>query len=81
MQTYNKNKRTKPWGTADALTTIKEYVNTPFIICNGDDIYGIDTFKQCFDFLCQNRNNVSIGFTLKDTLPDTGKVNRGGNIF
>jgi len=76
IQTYDKSVRSKPWGTADALTTIKGYVNTPFIICNGDDIYGSETFKICYNQLVLDEN-ISMGFLLKDVLPESGKVNRG----
>ncbi len=76
-QTYDKKKRNKPWGTADALATIKGHVNGPFIICNGDDIYGELTFQQCCLHMHETADNVLMGYWLGDTLPHTGKVNRG----
>ncbi len=76
IQTYDKSIRSKPWGTADALTTIKGYVKIPFIICNGDDIYGSKTFEICYNQLVLTKN-ISMGFLLKDVLPESGKVNRG----
>jgi len=76
-QTFDKNIRKKPWGTSDALTTIKGHVTTPFIICNGDDIYGELSFRDCFDGMKNYKVNVAIGFRLGSTMPKTGKVNRG----
>ena len=78
LQTYDKNIRSKPWGTADALTTIKGYVKNSFIVCNSDDIYGEETFHKCFTYLQENPDiNVAMGFILGDTLPENGTVNRG----
>jgi len=42
--------RTKPWGTAHALLCTKGVVNEPFAVINADDYYGVDAFKQAFDF-------------------------------
>lgn len=76
-QTFDPLQRHKPWGTVDALATIKEHVTTNFIVCNSDDIYGPETFATCFDYLQKYNQNVSVGFTLGDTMPKQGKVNRG----
>ena len=51
FQTYDKKERDKPWGTLDAISTIKNNVNCPFIICNGDDIYGENSFKTLVNHL------------------------------
>nr|QBK88416.1 MAG: MobA-like NTP transferase domain protein [Mimivirus LCMiAC01] len=88
MQTFDKNTqsstnsrqslvRKKPWGTTDAITTIKGHVTTPFIVCNGDDIYGELTFKDCFNCMEKLGGNITMGFWLGDTMPRMGKVNRG----
>ena len=73
--------REKPWGTAHAVLMAKEYVNTPFAIINGDDYYG----KKSFQAICQHLNSMSsanlsaclIGYVLRNTLSENGKVSRG----
>lgn len=80
QQKYDPKYRDRPWGTADALMSIKEYINSSFVICNGDDIYGETAFKILFDHLNNNSNtneNATIGYHLKDTLSNSGTVNRG----
>jgi len=46
---------------------------------NGDDIYGEKTFVEGFELLNKVNSDTSIigGLKLIDTLPETGKVNRG----
>ena len=39
-QNFDSASRDKPWGTTDALCSAKELLDCPFIICNGDDLYG-----------------------------------------
>ncbi len=76
-QYYNEETRDKPWGTCDALCTIKEIINCPFVICNGDDIYGENTFKILFNHLQNNNQEATIGYKLIDVIPETGATNRG----
>mgnify|MGYP001614605345 FL=1 len=45
QQKFNEEEREKPWGTADALCSAKDVINCPFVVCNGDDIYGAETFR------------------------------------
>lgn len=40
LQFYDESLRDKPWGTTDALCSIKSLIDCPFVICNGDDLYG-----------------------------------------
>jgi len=75
-QTYDENKRDKPWGTADAIVQAKQYLDCPFIICNGDDIYGENSFKILFNEL-KNKNNLTLGYKIKNVLSEHGGVNRG----
>jgi NDP-sugar pyrophosphorylase family protein len=77
-QGFDSTKRDKPWGTAEALATAKQLVNEPFVICNGDDIYGENSLKIVKDFLEKNPNlGCSVGYKLGGHLPENGKVNRG----
>jgi dTDP-glucose pyrophosphorylase len=77
-QIYDTKQRTKPWGTADALASLKGHINDRFILCNGDDIYGEDAFRQCKEYIEKGcGKNIAIGYKLIELLPDTGTVNRG----
>ena len=79
LQNYDSAKRDKPWGTLDALCSANHLLNEPFVICNGDDLYGKNTFKTLFNHLKSNQNNeaVTVGYYLKEVLPNEGWVNRG----
>ena len=77
-QTFDSTQRDKPWGTTDALVAAKDIINGPFVVCNGDDLYGEKAFKQAFDFLASNKNEcVAVGYELGKVLPASGKTNRG----
>ena len=77
FQSFDPEKRDKPWGTTDALCCAKEIINTPFIVCNGDDIYGENTFKILIDHLKNSEDKATIGYKLISVVPETGTVNRG----
>ncbi len=80
FQDYDKEIRDKPWGTTDALCTIKDIVDCPFVVCNGDDIYGENSFKTIVNHLTKPESKgvqATIGYRLGDVLPEEGTVNRG----
>ena len=77
LQEFDETKRDRPWGTTDALCSAKDLINEPFIVCNGDDIYGKGAFKQIFDHLQYNETDVTLGYKLEKVIPDKGSVNRG----
>lgn len=77
LQRYDEKIRDRPWGTADALCSAISVLNCPFVVCNGDDIYGEDTFKVLTNHLKKEDEEATIGYRLVDVLPDKGKVNRG----
>ncbi|MFT4326699.1 MAG: nucleotidyltransferase family protein [Candidatus Woesearchaeota archaeon] len=76
-QQFDVNTRDKPWGTVDALLAAKDFLKKPFVICNGDDIYGSNTFKTAKEHLENNTESISIGYPLEGVLPEEGTVNRG----
>ena len=76
-QSFDESIRDKPWGTVDALLSAKDVLDSPFVVCNGDDIYGEQTFKKLNDYLINNNNNATIGYILKNSIPEEGTVNRG----
>lgn len=76
-QTFDPNVRDKPWGTVDALVSAKGVVDSPFIVCNGDDIYGEETFKILNEELEKTEESATVGYLLKEVIPEEGSVNRG----
>ena len=72
--------RTKPWGTGQAVLSIKGIVNEPFIVINADDYYGKSAFKSIHEYLVSDHDENELcmaGFILKNTLSDNGGVTRG----
>ncbi len=76
-QEFDSEIRNRPWGTVDALCCAKEFIDCPFVVCNGDDIYGESSFEVVFDSLRDNGTSATVGFRLKDMLSDNCCVNRG----
>ena len=79
-QTFSLDSRDKPWGTVDALCSAAQVINCPFVVCNGDDIYGTKTFKILADHLknpTEKGINASAGYLLGEVIPEKGKTNRG----
>lgn len=79
--------RTKPWGTVAAVLAAKDIVNEPFLIINADDYYGKDVYKDLHEFLINSKGKdddklhiAMAGYKLKNTLSDSGSVNRGVSI-
>ena len=69
-------KRDGPWGTADAACTPKHLINGPFVVCNGDDIYGENTLRTLVEHAKQSTEPATIGYTMHQALPDKGPGNR-----
>ncbi len=75
--------RNKPWGTAHAIYSCLGTVKEPFAVINADDYYGREGFVKLHDFLANvdvNKKPMEacmVGFVLKNTLSDNGKVTRG----
>lgn len=77
LQRFNLKDRDKPWGTGDALCSAIGIIDCPFIVCNGDDIYGKETFEILRNHLEKENTNSTIGYKLAGVIPDKGTVNRG----
>lgn len=76
--------RTKPWGTGQAILCCEGVVNTPFVVINADDYYGVSPYKQLHDSIIKpDRSKKEIsrifmaGFRLGNTLSEHGGVTRG----
>ena len=74
--------RVKPWGTAHAILAARHLIRDHFIIINGDDYYGQETYEVAAKFL----NNLpsdsegkyaNIAFDVANTLAENGSVKRG----
>ncbi len=77
IQEFDKEKRDKPWGTTDALCSALNLINCPFVVCNGDDIYGEQAFQILINHLKNNQGCATIGYKLGNALSESGGVNRG----
>ena len=77
LQKYNPELRDKPWGTTDAVVSATGIINCPFVVCNGDDIYGEEPFKILVNHLKTKETCATIGFRLGECLSENGSVNRG----
>jgi NDP-sugar pyrophosphorylase family protein len=78
LQSYDPSERDRPWGTVDAVCAAKDLIDCPFVVCNGDDIYGENTFKTMVGHIRESSECASIGYKLIDVLPDGGgNHNRG----
>jgi dTDP-glucose pyrophosphorylase len=79
FQKFDETKRDKPWGTVDAVCAIKEIIDSPFVVCNGDDLYGKGAFKTIIEHIknSKDNSNATLGYKLKNVIPEQGKTNRG----
>ena len=76
--------RKKPWGTGQAVLSIKGLVDGPFLVINADDYYGKEGFQKIHDYMVNHmKEDGDIydmcmgGFILRNTLSDNGTVTRG----
>lgn len=76
--------RKKPWGTGQAVLSVRDIVNEPFLVINADDYYGKEVFKKIHDYMISEMDeNAPVydvcmgGFILTNTLSDNGGVTRG----
>lgn len=73
--------RVKPWGTAHAVLMAKDVIDGPFVVINGDDYYGKESFKVVADWFKANEGKGNkfalVGFELDNTLSASGGVSRG----
>lgn len=72
--------RVKPWGTGHALLVAKEKLSEPFLIINGDDFYGRESYRIASEFLkneCNSTTYAIPAYRLENVLSDAGGVKRG----
>ena len=73
--------RQKPWGTAHAVLMAKDKIHEPFVVINGDDYYGRDSFRIAADWCRAHEGSKDVyaivGFEVDNTLSESGGVSRG----
>lgn len=76
--------RQKPWGTGQAVLSIRGIVEEPFVVINADDYYGKEAFVKLHDYMVNEMDEESSvydicmgGFILSNTLSENGGVTRG----
>lgn len=76
--------RTKPWGTGQAVLSIKGIVREPFLVINADDYYGKEGFRKIHQYMVETMDvDAEVydmcmgGFILSNTLSENGGVTRG----
>lgn len=76
--------RTKPWGTGQAVLSIKGLVDGPFAVINADDYYGKECFQNMHRYMTEKMDPQKrpydmcmSGFVLSNTLSENGAVTRG----
>lgn len=77
MQHFDPVERDKPWGTCDAIVSARDVVDNFFVVCNGDDLYGANSFAFLYNWSEWNSSPATLGYKLGEVVPDTGTVNRG----
>lgn len=71
------NERIKPWGTGQALVAASAFIETPFVIVNGDDFYGREAYQLAADFIDQHPSEAAlVAYPLGGTLSPNGSVSR-----
>ncbi len=73
--------RQKPWGTAHAVLMAADTIKEPFVVINGDDFYGRDSFRIAGDWCRKHEGGKGVyaivGFEIDNTLSESGGVSRG----
>lgn len=76
--------RKKPWGTGQAVLSIRDMIEEPFLVINADDYYGKEAFQKIHDYMVADMDEAAPvydicmgGFILANTLSDNGGVTRG----
>ena len=77
--------RVKPWGTGQAILSLRGKIKEPFMVINADDYYGKEGFSKIHQYMTEsyriwNAEQYDIcmgGFILNHTLSENGGVTRG----
>ena len=74
--------REKPWGTAHTIYAARNLIKDDFIIINGDDFYGKDTYDVAYKYLASLPKGsvgkyANVAFKVANTMTENGAVKRG----
>ena len=74
--------REKPWGTAHAIYAARDLIKEDFIIINGDDFHGRDTYEVAYKYLASlpkgsRGKYANVAFNVSNTMTENGAVKRG----
>ena len=74
--------REKPWGTAHAIYAARDLIKEGFIVINGDDFYGKETYEVAYKYLKSLSNDSKgkyaiVAFEAQNTMTENGAVKRG----
>ena len=74
--------REKPWGTAHAIYAARDLIKEDFIVINGDDFYGKETYEVAYKYLASLPKDSKgkyaiVAFEAKNTMTENGAVKRG----
>ena len=73
--------RKKPWGTGHAILCAQKIIKNPFVVINGDDFYGLHSFKAISAHYSSKKpyspGFCMVSYKLKNTLSKHGTVTRG----
>ena len=74
--------REKPWGTAHAIYAARDLIKEDFIIINGDDFYGRETYEVAYKYLSSlpkgsEGKYANVAFKVSNTMTENGSVKRG----
>jgi len=70
--------RTKPWGTGHAVLAARSKISEPFVVINGDDFYGRESFEILANYYSSKSPSFTmVAFQLDKTLSNFGSVSRG----
>jgi len=77
---FSPGSRDKPWGTGQAVLTVRDLVKTPFAIMNADDFYGRGAYEEgarACDTAKESGAATVVAMRLDRTLSPHGPVKRG----
>ena len=70
--------RQKPWGTGHAILSAVDLIQEPFVVINGDDFYGLESYKIVSDYYKNGGDMFTmVAYELGNTLSEFGGVTRG----
>lgn len=77
FQDFDEETRDRPWGTLGALCCAENLLDCPFVICNGDDLYGEKAFQKLVNHFKEKNQCATVGYRVGEVLSENGSVNRG----